>query len=309
MAALLVIRPGLLTTVQDLGRRGFQGLGVPVAGPMDWYSHRLANQKLGNDPMAASLEVTLMGPELEADGDVVMAIAGADFDVTVGGTAVSVEHPFSVPSGARVRFGERRAGTRATLAVRGGFDLPVTLGSRATHLVSRMGPFDGRALRAGDRLPVSNVHEGIDAPRGRPLPLPDGGARVRIVAAAHRDRFTDQAWTALTSTRFLVTPQSNRMGYRLEGPPVTHSRGADMLSEAMPIGALQVPASGQPILLMADRQTTGGYPTIANVITADLPIAGQLAPGDWIEFQPCSFDDALQALRERERALGAAGLA
>jgi antagonist of KipI len=309
MAALLVIRPGLLTTVQDLGRRGFQGMGVPVAGPMDSYSHRLANQKLGNDPMAASLEVTLMGPELEADGDLVVAIAGADFDVTVGGTRVSVEQPFRVPSGARVRFGERRAGTRATLAVRGGFDLPVTLGSRATHLVSRMGPFDGRALRAGDRLPVSNVHEGIDAPRGRPLPLPDGGARVRIVTAAHRDRFTDQAWTTLTSTRFVVTPQSNRMGYRLEGPPVTHSRGADMLSEAMPIGALQVPASGQPILLMADRQTTGGYPTIANVITADLPIAGQLAPGDWIEFQPCSFDDALQALRERERALGAAGLA
>jgi antagonist of KipI len=309
MAALLVIRPGLLTTVQDLGRRGFQGLGVPVAGPMDWYSHRLANQKLGNDPMAASLEVTLMGPELEADGDVVMAIAGADFDVTVGGTAVSVEHPFSVPSGARVRFGERRAGTRATLAVRGGFDLPVTLGSRATHLVSRMGPFDGRALRAGDRLPVSNVHEGIAAPSGRPLPLPDGGGRVRIVPAAHRDRFTDEAWTTLTGTRFLVTPQSNRMGYRLEGPPLTHSRGADMLSEAMPIGALQVPASGQPILLMADRQTTGGYPTIANVITADLPIAGQLAPGDWIEFQPCSFDEALEALREREQALAVAGVA
>ncbi len=127
--------------------------------------------------------------------------------------------------------------------------------------------------------------------------------------AAHRDRFTDEAWTALTSERFVITPHSNRMGYRLDGPRLEHKRGADLLSEAMPIGAIQVPASGAPILLMADRQTTGGYPTIANVILADLPLAGQLAPGDWIEFAECTIDDAIAALRTREADLSIAGAA
>jgi antagonist of KipI len=297
----------MLTTVQDLGRRGYQGLGVPVAGPMDWYSHRLANQALGNDPMAAALEVTLMGPELEADGDVLAAVAGAEFDVTIDGLPIPSAEPFVVRSGSRVRVGARRRGARATLAVRGGFDLPLTLGSRATHLVSRMGPFGGRALRAGDRLPVTGT-PGTSGTRGAPLSLPAGGARVRVVSAAHRDRFTADAWSLLTSVRFVVTPQSNRLGYRLDGPKLAHRRGADILSEATPIGALQVPSSGQPILLMADRQTTGGYPTIANVITADLPLAGQLAPGDWIEFAECSLADAFAALRAREAEVTAAGV-
>ncbi len=305
-AVVTVAKPGMLTTIQDLGRRGYQGLGVPVAGPMDWYSHRLANQRVGNDRMAAALEITLMGPELVVEGTVVMAIAGAEFDVTIDGAVVDHARPFEARSGARVRVGQRRHGSRASLAVAGGFDLPATLGSRATNLVCGMGPF-GRALRAGDRLPVSNPLESVHGLTGVPLQLPEGGARLRIVPAAHRDRFTDGAWGTLTSARFVVTPQSNRMGYRLDGPPLDHSRGADILSEAMPIGALQVPSSGQPILLMADRQTTGGYPTIANVITADLPLAGQLAPGDWIEFQPCTLDEAIEALRTREASLGAAG--
>jgi biotin-dependent carboxylase-like uncharacterized protein len=300
MGALVVVKPGMLSTVQDLGRRGYQGLGVPVSGPMDWYSHRLANDRLGNDPMAAALEVTLIGPELLAEGDATVTIAGAEFDVTVDGAAVDGSMPLSVRSGARIRFGERRTGARASLAVRGGFDVPPTLGSRATHLVSTMGPFGGRAIRAGDRLPLGPAPDRRPSVRGRPLPVPDRGARVRILPAAHRARFTDAAWSALTSARFVVTPQSNRMGYRLEGPHLAQHDGAEMLSEAMPIGALQVPASGLPILLMAERQTTGGYPTIANVITADLPIAGQLAPGDWIEFQPCTLDEALAALRARE---------
>jgi antagonist of KipI len=303
-AALIVVKPGLLTTVQDLGRRGYQGLGVPVAGPMDVYSHRLANRVVGNDPMAAALEITLLGPELEADGGVTCAVAGADIDVRVDDAPVPANRRFDVRPGSRIRFGARRRGARMTLAVRGGFDLPLTLGSRSTHLVSRMGPFGGRQLRAGDRLPLGTDVQESAARILDPLDLPDGGAGVRVVPAVHRDRFTDAAWTTLTSSRFVVSPQSNRMGYRLEGPPLEHTRGADILSEATPIGALQVPASGQPILLMADRQTTGGYTTIANVITADLPIAGQLAPGDWIAFTPCTHADALAALRSNRDKTG-----
>jgi antagonist of KipI len=298
---LTVVKPGMLTTVQDLGRPGYQGVGVPVSGPMDGYSHRLANAVLGNDRGAAALEITLLGPELLADADLVCAAAGAEIDVTVDGLVVARNRPFEVRSAARVRFGARRRGARMTLAVAGGFDLPATLGSRATHLASQMGPFGGRALRAGDVLPVGSA-VGAAAVVAPPLELPDGGARLRVLPAVHRERFTDAAWDQLTHARYTVTPQSNRMGYRLEGPVLAHAGSADILSEAMPVGAIQVPASGQPILLLAERATTGGYPTIANVITADLPLAGQLAPGDWMEFVPCSMDEALEALRDREAA-------
>jgi antagonist of KipI len=293
----------MLTTVQDLGRAGYQGLGVPVSGPMDAYSHRLANAVLGNDPMAAALEITLLGPELVAEGELTCAIAGAEIDVTVDGRVAPRHEPFLVHSGSRVRCGARGRGTRLTLAVRGGFDLPLTLGSRATHLVSRMGPFGGRSLRAGDVLPVGSTAASRDVLSGTPLQLPDGGAEVRVLPAVHRERFTDEAWGMLVGARYTVSAQSNRMGYRLDGPTLSHVAAADILSEAMPLGAIQVPASGQPILLMAERQTTGGYATIANVITADLPIAGQLAPGDWIAFTAVTRADALAGLRECEAAL------
>lgn len=309
---LTVVRSGMQTTVQDLGRRGYQNLGVPVSGPMDIYSHRLANHVLGNDAMAAALEITLTGPELLADGEVICAVAGAQIDVDVDGTRVAPNRPFAVRPGERIRFGTRHRGARATLAVRGGFDCAVTLGSRATHIASHMGPFGGRALKTGDVLRVtgSTGFTGSSGSAGSagsgsptPLELPDGGTRLRVLPGVHRERFTDEAWAALVGARFTVTPQSNRMGYRLAGAELAHVGAADILSEAMPPGAIQVPASRQPILLLAERATTGGYATIATVITADLPRAGQLAPGDWIEFAACTREEALAALRAQEAAL------
>ncbi|HEX6463373.1 MAG TPA: biotin-dependent carboxyltransferase family protein, partial [Vicinamibacterales bacterium] len=280
---MTVVKPGMLTTVQDLGRRGYQALGVPISGPMDAYSHRLANLVVGNHPMAAALEITLMGPELMADAAVTCAVAGAEIDVTVDGKHVARNSAFDVPSGGRIRFAGRHGGARMSLAVRGGFDVPATLGSRSTHLVSRMGPFGGRSLRTGDVLPVGSMHSSATVSGSpRPLDLPRGGARLRVVPSAHRDRFTEDAWGLLMRAQFTVTPQSNRMGYRLDGPTLTHVGAADILSEAMPVGVIQVPSNGQPILLLAECATTGGYATIANVITADLPIAGQLAPGEWV---------------------------
>jgi antagonist of KipI len=305
---LTVIRPGMLSTVQDRGRWGHQAFGVPVAGPMDDYSHRLANRLTGNADDAAALEVTLMGPELQAEGEVVCAVAGATFELTVDGRPVAMHRAFVVPDGARLRFGHRRAGARATLAVRGGFDLPPVFGSRATSVVSRMGPLDGRALAAGDRLPIGvSLQAGVVTPAGEPLPLPSGGARVRVLPGPHDRMFTREAMDVLFTARYVVTPQSNRMGYRLDGPALRHVGGADILSDGTPMGSIQVPASGLPILLMADRQTTGGYAKIATVISADLPLAGQLAPGDWIEFAPCSRAGALEALRLQDGRL--AGLA
>jgi antagonist of KipI len=292
----------MLTTVQDLGRRGYQGLGVPVAGPMDSYSHRLANQLVGNHPSAAALEITLLGPDLVADADITCAVTGANIAVTADGRPAPLNAPFVVRAGTHLKWGGRVSGARMTLAVRGGFDLPQTLGSRATHLVSRMGPFGGRALKPGDALPIGGA-VADRAIAGRPLDLPKGGARLRILPAVHRERFTDAAWTSLVTERFTVSPQSNRMGYRLDGPTLAHVSAADILSEGIPDGTIQVPSSGQPILLLAERATTGGYATIANVITADLPVAGQLAPGDWIQFEAVDLEAAIAALRRREAAL------
>jgi antagonist of KipI len=297
---ITVLRPGMLTTVQDLGRWGHQRLGIPVAGPMDAYSHRYANHLVGNDDTAAALEITLIGPELGVSGAVVCAVTGARFEVTVDALLVPLDAPFEVPAGAHLRFGARGAGARAALAVRGGLDVPAVYGSRATSIISRIGPFGGRALCAGDALPIGREPR---RPRVQSeaagLPLPNGGTRLRVVVGPHADRFDSSALPTLYGSRFVVTPNSNRMGYRLEGPALRHGGRADILSDATPIGSIQVPASGQPILLMADRQTTGGYPKIATVITADLPLAGQLAPGDWIEFRPTTRAEAVAALKRQ----------
>jgi biotin-dependent carboxylase-like uncharacterized protein len=271
---------------------------------MDAYSHRLANHLVGNSERAAALEVTLVGPELQADGDLVCAVAGGDFGVVAGGASVHHTGAFHVQSGATIRFRERRSGARATLAVRGGLSVDAIFGSRSTSVLSRMGPFGGRALASGDRLPVGD-EQAVDRPASSvyPLALPRGGARLRAIRGPHDEMFTRAAIESLFAARFTVTPNSNRMGYRLDGPPLSHAGAADILSDATPIGSIQVPRSGQPILLMADRQTTGGYPKIATVITADLPLAGQLAPGDWVEFVACSREAAIEALKAQERRL------
>ena len=302
MPALKIIRPGMLTTVQDLGRWGHQASGVPVAGPMDLYSHRLANRLVANDERAAALEVTLVGPEIEAVGDVVCAIAGAEFELSCDAGPAVCGRPIALKNGTRLRFGRRIAGARATLAVRGGIDLPPVLGSRSTSLISRMGPFGGRALVAGDVTPVGRMHApGADRGATHPLPLPRGGVRVRAMRGPHDSMFSPEAVGIFFASRFIVTSQSNRMGYRLDGPPLPAA--GEILSDATPLGSVQVPKSGQPILLMADRQTTGGYPKIATVISADVPLAGQLAPGDWIQFAPCTRAEAHDALERLERRL------
>lgn len=303
MASLTVVRPGMLTTIQDLGRWGQQHVGVPVAGPMDWFAHRLANRRLGNVEGAAALEITLLGPELAVDDDVACVVTGAEFEVSAGDRRTRAGEPFLVHAGERIRFGPRLSGARAVLAVRGGIQVPPVLGSRATSLISRIGPFGGRPLKAGDVLPVLRADGVPVTPPVRALSVARSGARVRVMLGPHDARFTAAAIGTFITSRFLVTPDSNRMGYRLDGPRLEHEGTVDILSDATPMGSVQVPASGHPILLMADRQTTGGYPKIATVITADLPLAGQLGPGDWIEFEPCSRAAAADALRRRDAAL------
>jgi KipI family sensor histidine kinase inhibitor len=308
--ALRVISSGMLTTVQDLGRWGFQAWGVPVAGPMDPWSHRLANALAGNESGDATLEVTLLGPELEFNDERVVAIAGAEFDLTLNGRRVSSNQALLAQPGSRLRFGIRRRGARAYVAVSGGIDVAPVLGSRSTHVPSGMGGLNGRPLKDGDELPLGNAR----AQPARlyhsvtPRTLPRGGpARVRIIPGPQAARFEPNAISALQAGPYGISPRSDRMGFRLEGPRLVHAGGADVISDATPLGSLQVPSSGQPILLMADCQTTGGYPKIATAISADLGIAGQLAPGDTVSFAVCCQRDALSALIEAERQLMALG--
>jgi KipI family sensor histidine kinase inhibitor len=300
---LTVIRPGLLTTIQDSGRWGQQDRGVPVAGPMDPVSHRIANAIVGNPSDAATLEITLFGPELRFSHRTIVAVAGADLSCSVDGVAVPLQRATAVAAGSTLRFGERKAGARSYLACAGGVALPKVLGSRATHVLSRMGGVEGRPVAGGDRIPLG-TH--IGAPILRPIaptPLPAGGAKVRVLPGPQDDFFDETAFGALQSARFTISTQSNRMAYRLTGPPLRRSTDREMISDSTFLGAIQVPPSGDPILLMADRQTSGGYPQIATVISADIPLAAQLAPGDWIEFTVCTRREALTALLAQEGRL------
>ena len=314
MASLRVITPGMLTTIQDLGRWGWQGRGVPVAGPMDPRSHRLANTLAGNEMDAAAIEMTIVGPEVEFDDERIAAVCGADFEMTVDGRAMPVNAPFGVSAGSVLRFGSHRRGARAYLAIAGGIAVPPVLNSRSTHLPSAMGGFEGRPLRAGDRLPLGKrgrtPFSASSAKKGYgpfleavPFSLPEGHATVRILPGPQLERFAPEALDVLQSAPFVVDAASNRMGYRLRGPLLRRAGDVEMLSDAATLGALQVPAAGQPILLMADRQTTGGYPSIATVISADIGLAGQLAPGDSISFVVSTVREAMAALVAQEQAL------
>jgi antagonist of KipI len=314
---LHVIRPGLLTTVQDLGRWGFQSQGVPVAGPMDAYAHRLANALAGNHHSAATLEITLVGPELEFDEDRLVAVTGADFEMTLDGDPRPMQTAFMVTRGSRLTIGRRLKGARAYLAVEGGIEVPPVFGSRATHVTTAMGGIEGRALKAGDRLamgpPQGPAH---GPPKGGHYVRPAEGvgwrqrepeylrtpAALRILPGPHLDSFLPDALRLLQAAPYTIDQASDRMGFRLAGAPLA-VMGGDMISDATPMGTVQILPSGLPMLLMADRQTTGGYPHIATVITADLRIAGQLSAGDTVSLTVCSPAEAIAALIAQERTL------
>jgi biotin-dependent carboxylase-like uncharacterized protein len=295
---IAVLRPGMLTTIQDRGRWGWQHLGVSPGGPMDPWSFRLANTLVGNDEWTAALEITVVGPQLRAERDLTVAVAGADLSASVPLYAAT-----RVPKGTVLHFGPRRALTRAYLAVKGGIETPIVLGSRAASLSARLPGLAGRALKGGDMLPVGRSGDGTPSQPNLVPPWRLDGTTVRFMWGPDRDRFSDDVTEMFVNTPFTVSTDSNRMGFRLQGAIVHVRAGGQVLSEASPMGTIQVPPLGQPIVLMADRQTTGGYARIGTVITADLPAAGQLGPADVVRFRACGREEALDALREQEKVL------
>jgi antagonist of KipI len=306
--SLRVLSPGAFTTVQDQGRAGWASIGVPPSGAFDPFALRAANLLVGNDETAAGLEITLHGPALICEGDVVVAVVGAPFEITVDGRAVPVGVTVSLRAGQSLRVGRTRVGVRAWIAVRGGIDVPLVLGSRSTHAVAGLGGFSGRALVDGDVLSVGVAIAQDERPRRideDPRPAPGSPRTVRVVPGPQAEAFTGTAESAFYAGVYAVTPRADRTGIRLEGDPVLADR-ADIDPEGVVPGAIQVPGDGAPIVLGPDGPATGGYAKIATVITADVPILAQARPGDTLRFVPMVVDEAREAYRARERALHAA---
>jgi antagonist of KipI len=306
-----VERAGFLSSVQDLGRTGFREFGVSPGGALDLFALRIANLLAGNDECAAGLEITLGGLQLRFEDDRLVAWCGGDFDVRIGSKIIPAGHTAHVRAGERLKFGRPQIGCRSWLAISSGIDVPITLESRSTDLRAGFGGWYGRALRDGDVVPLSEPRE---------LPTLDSGISswtaphewvtptkvepiLRITPGVDWHRFEDSSLHFLTSKAFTISPDSDRMGVRLDGPELRRIDEGDLISEAVVAGTIQVPPSGKPILLLGDCQTIGGYPKIAHVITVDLGVAAQLRAGDHVHFAEVSLADAHALIVGRERQL------
>jgi biotin-dependent carboxylase-like uncharacterized protein len=302
-----VIDGGMLTTVQDLGRHGYQRYGVPVSGALDRFALRAGNRLVGNEDGAAGLEVTLIGPRLRFLAPATIALTGADLGARLNGQPAPRWQSVVVEAGAVLSFVEPSDGVRAYLAVAGGLDVPVVLGSRSTYTRSKLGGVDGRPLKPGDALEVRGDRPVL---LGGALRLPEANRpayghahALRVVLGPQDDRFTPRGIDTFLSSAYTVTPQSDRMGCRLNGPVIEHLRGPDIVSDGIPFGAVQVAGDGVPIVLLADRGTAGGYTKIATVIGPDLPRLAQAAPGDTVTFTRVDLAAAYAAVAEEERLL------
>lgn len=316
--SITVIKPGLLSTFQDLGRAGHQHLGVPVSGAMDHRAHRLANLLVGNIDDEATLEVTLSGPTLRFNAPGCIAISGAQLSPALNGAAVPNSRPLIIRSGDELTFGPRVHGLRAYIAWHGGIALDTVLSSRSTYLRGSFGGYQGRALKKGDVLTQQADLQGRDLETlARDLweirvylPAILGSlprAEVRVVRGAHSPLFTEQSLLDFFAAEYRVSPESERMGYRLQGARLALISATQLLSEATSFGTIQVPPDGNPIVLMADRQTTGGYAKIGQIATVDLSTIAQLMPGETLKFVEISLAQAQQLDSQRELAFSQLG--
>jgi antagonist of KipI len=309
MKGILVQAPGLFTTVQDLGREGFGPMGVSASGAADAISLRIGNRLVGNAEDAAGLEMTLVGGAFLFEREAVIAVTGADFGTLLDQMTVPIWSSTQVKAGQtlalRASSSGERSGARSYLCVVGGIAVEPFLGSASTHVLSGLGGFEGRALRKGDRLEIGLISSLL---RKRNVSLEAlerlrPGKVLRVTEGPQSDWFGKSAWEMLCGSTFRVSEQSNRMGIRLEGPRVPVDARREMITEGVSLGAIQVTPSGQPIILFVEQQTTGGYPKIANVISADLHSLGQLRPRDEVRFERIEIDEALALLREQEELL------
>lgn len=303
MNVIEVEAPGLQTTVQDLGREGFGAMGVSPSGAADPIALRIGNRLVGNAENAAALEMTLVGGTFRFREETTIALTGSDFGAELDGVAFQPWASVEVQAGQTLRLGATRSGARCYLCVCGGIHVPLFLGSASTHVLSGLGGLEGRALRRGDVLQVAPSSNGIPKMRkvrAHALERLYSGKVLRVTAGPQSDWFPEASQQAFYASAYRVTEESNRMGLRVEGPAVMPHSERKMMTEGVSLGAIQIPPGGQPIILFVEQQTTGGYPKIANVVSADLHRLGQLRPRDEIRFERIALDAALSLLRAQE---------
>jgi len=292
MIGLRVDRPGLSTTIQDLGRPGHQRYGVPVSGALDPLALRLANALVGNAPGMAALEILALGPTLTVEADSVrIALVGSGVGLRIDGSEIAAGRSVTAAHGAKISIGGFTDAASCILAIEGGFDLPPCMGSLSTYARGGFGGFAGRALKAGDLLPLTKP-AATPGPERKAPPIDYGRGPIRVVLGPQETWFDPASIERFFAEPYTITAEADRMGMRLEGVKLTHSKGFNIVSDGIAPGHIQVPGTGQPILLLADRQTVGGYPKIGAVIGADLPRLGRMRPGDVIRFARIDVADA-----------------
>ena len=296
--AIEIINPGMLTTVQDLGRHGYMDQGIPVSGAVDPLAMRVANILAGNAEKEAVLEMTMLGATMRFTENAVIAVTGADMQLTINGQSCAMNQAWSLQAGSVVRLGYAVTGCRRYLAVRGGLDIETVMGSRSTYVPYRIGGFQGRALSAGDRIGIADREEG-------PPVLKDwrpqyNTERIRLVKGPQTEAFAGEE---LLQNEYVVGTDSNRMACRLQGPAVSLKGSADIVSDGITIGSVQVTNEGQPIVMLADHQTTGGYAKIGTVISVDIPVLAQKKPGEKVRFEWISVGKAQRLYRRQEHEI------
>ncbi len=296
MTIMKILKPGVYTTIQDLGRYNYQKSGMTVSGAMDEFSLRVANILVGNREDEACLEATLLGPEIKFQGDALIAVTGANLVPMINNEAMDMWSLVKVSEGDVLSFGTVKSGCRSYIAVAHGIDVPEVMGSKSTYVKGKIGGFQGRLLKADDEIKIGTANgESFAAIIKIPtefIPLYKKDNTVRVVMGPQDDYFTEEGITTFFNCPYEVTNEADRMGYRLSGTKISHKAGADIISDGITMGSVQVPGHGAPIIMMADRQTTGGYTKIATVITPDINIVGQLKPGDNIRFKSIDIVEA-----------------
>lgn len=303
-----VLGQGLLTTIQDRGRFGYQHIGVPVSGAMDEFALRAANLLVSNPDDGAALEITVVGPKLKFLNDTIIAITGADIAATIDEEPIPRWQTVPVAKDSVLAFNDLQDGMRAYLAIAGGIDVPSVMESRSTYGKSRIGGFEGRPLRNGDLISTLDQDGTINPkslPSGFQVPSYGTDNTIRVILGPQHSAFTENSIASFLSSVYKVSSESDRMGYRLEGPKISHSSKPDIVSDGNPLGAIQIPKDGLPRILMADRGTTGGYTKIATVISPDISLISQSMPGTTLNFKAITIEDAHEILHEREAILNA----
>ncbi len=304
-ATIKIINPGLFTTVQDLGRWGYQQYGMPVSGAMDTYSHRLANLLVGNEYNDACLETTFIPPHFEILSETIMAVTGGVTELRINDSIADINCNHLLKPGDVIQMSPITKGCRTYIAFSGGIDVPILMNSRSTYIRAKVGGFNGRALKAKDEIytvPKKIKYKPKKA-QSKQLLNYSTEQSIRIIRGSDIYSFSFEGVKTFITSTYTISNQSDRMGYRLEGPTIEHNQSADIISSGISNGAIQVPGEGHPIIMLADHQTVGGYTKIANVISSDLPILGQLRPNDKVSFIQVSLEEAHKILKDQEKLL------